>query len=140
MNLSKKMEVQKAINTIHKFLHCIDNYHNDNNSSQKFTDLFTENATFIFKQRNLLKQKQGLKGLCEFMGDKFKGYNHLEYNIVLERVDESTFNNSSYWAAYNLGQMTAIGRHFDVLKLVGQEWLFEERTVTLTWTAEAGNL
>ncbi|KAJ3279038.1 hypothetical protein HDU79_000986, partial [Rhizoclosmatium sp. JEL0117] len=125
------MASQDAINTIHLYFHHIDNCHKDDSSAEKFANLFEEGGIFSYPRRGLKKQgRQELKDLCVSMGTRFKGFNHFEHNIVLERVDDTTFKNVSYWSAVDQGLPTSIGRHYDTLVLVDGKWLFRERLVT----------
>ncbi|KAJ3380669.1 hypothetical protein HDU92_005848 [Lobulomyces angularis] len=77
------------------------------------------------------------------MGTMFRGYSHLEYNIVVKvEEDSKTATSRSYWSAHNtFGELTAIGKHGD--KFIFDEtkgWLFAERVVELRWTKEEGSL
>ncbi|KAJ3017835.1 UNVERIFIED_CONTAM: hypothetical protein HDU68_011449 [Siphonaria sp. JEL0065] len=134
--------MQKAINTIHLYLHYIDSFHLDQSNAEKFAYLFEEGASFSFPHRGLLKTGRAeFKSLCEAMGSRFKGFNHLEYNIVLEEAGDGVVKNMSYWSSWDQDMMTAIGKHYDTLALQEDgKWLFRERLVTVTWTREEGNI
>eukprot|EP01135_Chromosphaera_perkinsii_P011522 Nk52_evm21s2426 gene=Nk52_evmTU21s2426 len=113
---------------------------------EEFAVLFTTTgpaAVFDFPQRGLRKEGYGAEmgKLCEVMGTKFKGFSHVEHNVVLRPFSASLVENQSYWSAYSQeGAMTAIGRHWDVLVREEGAWRMKERRVWLTWTKEQGTM
>ncbi|KAI8901626.1 hypothetical protein BC833DRAFT_617406 [Globomyces pollinis-pini] len=136
---SDQLEIQ---NLIHSFFHCIDDYHyNPDDFVNKFQSLFAKDAQFEFPYRNVSVQnhEDNLKNLCTKMATNFKGFNHVEYNVVIE-LNGNLATNQSYWAAYDKGQMTSLGRHYDEFVKEDGKWLFKYRLVRLRYSLQDGNV
>lgn len=112
-------------NTIHNYLHYLDNGQN-----KEFAQLWTKNGSCeIVKFKKLCAGHKELEALCTNISQKFNGYTHWEANITINIIDENTVSTKSYWKSVFDGKISSQGTHEDILVREGKEWLFQTRKI-----------
>jgi len=85
-------------------------------------------------------QKKYKTDLCATLHTKFSPATHWEGNVVLSQESEGLITNRSYWKALKGGEVISVGLHEDSFKLVGGQWLCNERVIHHLWTKEGGDI
>ena len=107
--------IAEVTNVINVIMSCVDD--DRLGASTRFSDLFTSDGSVTIVKTGTTKSgREELKGLCEFLHNRFPGCLHVESNVVLTRhpTESRVVVNRSYWMCVKPdGSIVSGGRHED---------------------------